>query len=328
MRMSDDEKRRSPQKRLRLFLAALGLFSFSSNLKAIAEGPPFDGRPWNLSTGNLSVAFVQGSPIGAFPKPNFLEAPPAAESLVRLKNMGLVADEDYVAWGAVEREPGKWDWRQHDAVEQALHKAGLKYVVYNWVHFPPVWLRAKAAERTLMKCLEHGEETNYLSIFDPRTIEWYDHFYKNLHEHFGDRVDDIYACILGPYGEGNYPLAVPDWVNMGHCHEGYWCGDEYAIKAFRAAMEKKYGDVAKLNAAWGAHLTSFTEVRPPEEILHKNSNRRSRRSRCRKTSGGGLISLLGIIKRSLTLPSGRCRRFSSITRRRRCASNREAVPAA
>ena len=192
------------------------------------------------------MGFIQGSPIGAFPKPNFFEAPPAGDSLVKLKNQGLVADEDYIAWGAVEREPDKWDWRQHDAMEQALHKAGLKYVVYNWVHFPPVWLRDQPAKRTLMKCLEHGQETNYLSIFDPRTIEWYDHFYKNLHDHFGDRVDDIYACILGPYGEGNYPLAVPDWINMGHCHEGYWCGDEYAIKAFQAAMEKKYGDVAKI----------------------------------------------------------------------------------
>src|SRR5262245_13919116 len=89
--------------------------AFSFNTAAVAQAPPFDGRPWNLSTGNLSVAFVQGSPVGSFPKPDFLEAPPAADSLVRLKNMGLVADEDYIAWCAVEREPGKWDWRQHDA---------------------------------------------------------------------------------------------------------------------------------------------------------------------------------------------------------------------
>ena len=63
---------------------------------------------------------------------------------------------------------------------------------------------------------------------------------KGLHDHFGDKIDDVYACILGPYGEGNYPLMVPDWVNMGHCHEGYWCGDEFAIKAFQAAMRRKY----------------------------------------------------------------------------------------
>ncbi len=267
--MSNDIFQRECRTRISAICVLAVLIAFGSNSVAVAQPPPFDGRPWNLSTGNLSVAFVQGSPVGAFPKPKFLEAPPTADSLVRLKNMGLVANEDYIAWGAVEREPGKWDWRQHDAMEQALHKAGLKYVGYNWVHFPPVWLREQSAKRTLMKCLEHGEETNYLSIFDPRTIEWYDHFYKNVHEHFGDRVDDIYACILGPYGEGNYPLAVPDWINMGHCHEGYWCGDEYAIKAFQAAMEKKYGDITKLNTAWGARLESFNEVRPPHVISQK-----------------------------------------------------------
>src|SRR3954465_731533 len=68
---------------------------------AFAQAGTFDGRPWNLSTGNLSVGFVQGSPIGAFPKPNFLEAPPAADWLVRQKRLGLTAYEDYIAWGAV-----------------------------------------------------------------------------------------------------------------------------------------------------------------------------------------------------------------------------------
>ena len=91
---------------------------------------PFDGREWNLSTGNLSVTFIQASPIGAHPRPNVLEPPPSADSLAAMQRAGLVADEDYIAWGAVEREPGKWDWTQHDAMEQALHKAGLKYVVY------------------------------------------------------------------------------------------------------------------------------------------------------------------------------------------------------
>jgi hypothetical protein len=228
---------------------------------------PFDGRPWNISSGNLSVSFIQASPIGAFPRPDFLEAPPSVDSQRRLKSLGLVANEDYIAWGAVEREPGQWSWKQHDAVEQVMHEAGLKYVVYDWVHFPPVWLRDQQKEnRTLMSCLEHGQEANYLSIFDPRTIEWYDHFYKALHEHFGNRIDDVYACILGPYGEGNYPLMVPNWVNMAHCHEGYWCGDACAIKAFQTAMKQRYARVARLNRAWGSDYRSFEEVRPPKEL--------------------------------------------------------------
>ncbi|HWF17826.1 MAG TPA: family 14 glycosylhydrolase [Verrucomicrobiae bacterium] len=196
-----------------------------------------------------------------------MEAPPSVESQERLRHFGLVANEDYVAWGAVERAPGQWDWQQHDAMEHNLHAAGLKYVVYNWVHFPPAWLKEK---RTLMRCLEHSKETSYLSIFDPQTIEWYDHFYRNLHEHFGDRIDDVYACILGPYGEGNYPLEVTSWVNMGHCHEGYWCGDDFAIRAFQNAMMKKYSRISRLNRAWNTHHKTFDEVRPPAQISNDN----------------------------------------------------------
>src|SRR3954470_16663895 len=88
-----------------------------------AEPPPFDGSPWHVSTGNLSVGFIQASPVGAFPRPDILEPPPSVESQVHLKNLGLIANEDYLAWGAIEREPGQWQWKQHDAIEQALHKA-------------------------------------------------------------------------------------------------------------------------------------------------------------------------------------------------------------
>jgi hypothetical protein len=251
-----------------LLSLALWLGAASDSLLA-QTNHVFEGRPWNVSSGNLSVGYIQASPIGAFPRPDFLEAPPSVESQVRLKHLGLVANEDYIAWGAIEREPGQWQWKQHDAVEHTLHQAGLKYVVYNWAHFPPVWLRDQQKEgRTLMRCLEHGQEANYLSIFDPRTIVWYDHFYHALHEHFGARIDDIYACILGPYGEGNYPLGVPDWVNMGHCHEGYWCGDAFAIKAFQAALKKHYAKVGRLNRAWGSSYRAFEDIQPPRELAN------------------------------------------------------------
>lgn len=239
---------------------------FMTALSTATNAGSFDGGKWNVSTGNLSVTYIQHSPIGHLPQPGYYEEPPSVESLKMLKENGLVAYEDYVAWGAVEQEKGKWNWAQHDKVCANLEKAGLKYVVYNWTHFPPVWLR-ESDDRTLMRCVEHKQNTNYLSIYDPKTIEYYDHFYKELAAHFGDRIDGVYACILGPYGEGNYPLYVPDFIDMGHCHEGYWCEDPYALSAFRDAMRKKYDAISTLNAAWGTDLGSFTAVRPPKEIV-------------------------------------------------------------
>src|SRR3954466_9744271 len=85
---------------------------------------PFDGTPWNLSTGNLSVGYIQASPIGSHPRPDATEPPPPIDQLKKLKADGLVNYEDYIAWGAVEREPGKWDWSQHDRICDAMHAAG------------------------------------------------------------------------------------------------------------------------------------------------------------------------------------------------------------
>jgi hypothetical protein len=247
-------------------IASLGLLLCSLVTAAAQTNAPFDGRPWNISTGNLSVIYIQSCPMGAFPRTNFIEAPPAVDSLKKLKSEGLVGFEDYVGWGAVERSPDQWTWEEHDGMEKALHAAGLKYVVYDWVNFPPLWLRNQPADRTLMRCLEHNQETFYLSVFDPRTVKWYDHFYKNLHDHFGNRIDDVYACIMGPYGEGNYPQLEKSWVNMGHCHFGYWCGDEYAIRAFQAAMKKHYHRIASLNRAWAKSYKTFDDVQPPWEL--------------------------------------------------------------
>src|SRR5947209_4447023 len=83
--------------------------------QSATTAPAFDGRPWNVSTGNASVTFIQHSPVGAFPQPNVTEPPPPPDALKRLRAEGLVAYEDYIAWGAVEREPGRWDFAQHDA---------------------------------------------------------------------------------------------------------------------------------------------------------------------------------------------------------------------
>jgi hypothetical protein len=69
---------------------------------SFAQAPAaFDGRRWDVSSGNLSVSFIQASPIGAFPRPDFLEAPPSVESQAQLRNLGLVANApDAKAWTA------------------------------------------------------------------------------------------------------------------------------------------------------------------------------------------------------------------------------------
>jgi hypothetical protein len=236
------------------------------NAAAGNGGTPEKEDPLRLATGNLSVDAIQHSPIGASPDPNLPAALPSLEDLRKLKQSGLDAYEDYIAWGMVEPEEGRFDFSHHDKVQRLLKEAGLLYIPYIWCHMPPVWLRNNP-RATLMRCNAHGEDCFMLSIFDPRTLDWYRRFYQGLDNHFKDKIRETYACILGPYGEGNYPLPYVNWVvNVGHCHEGYWCGDPYALPSFRKAMKEKYGDIVKLNSAWGVVLKSFEDITFPPEI--------------------------------------------------------------
>lgn len=243
-----------------------------------------------IVTGNLSVYHIQHSPVGAFPDPSFAgdSIPPASE-FERLHKEGLNAYEDYVAWGAVEIEPGKWDWSRHIEMADNQRSGGMEYDPYLWIHNPPAWMRSWTEERrggvttgtrygivpgepdapdryTLMKCLEHGEETYTFSIWDPATLKWFGRFYREMREGMGDRIGRTYVGLVGPYGEGNYPLPMFDWLKIGHCHEGYWCGDKYARREFIRTFRNRYRTLRALNEAWGTDFARWEEVTYPPEI--------------------------------------------------------------
>ena len=238
-------------------------------LAAAAENLP-------IISGNFSVSHIQHSPVGAFPEANWNGEPvPPPENWAGHHAAGLMAYEDYVAWGAVETEPGKWDWSRQIEVATNQRAGGLEYDAYLWLMNPPLWMREGKLpvndpdapdHYTMMRCLEHGEETYTLSIWDPATLKWFGRYYKHMAQALGDKLGRTYIGLPGPYGEGNYPLPIPDWVKIGHNHEGYWCGDSYAHKAFSASFRKQYKSLPALNAAWGTRFLRWSEVEFPPEI--------------------------------------------------------------
>lgn len=247
----------------------LALILTALPIMVVAGNPP-------IISGNFSTFHIQHSPIGAWPDPNWNGEPvPPPDNWAAHKQAGLTAYEDYVAWGAVEIEPGKWDWSRQLEVADNQRAGGLQYDAYLWLMNPPAWMREGKLPTddpdapdhyTLMKCLEHGEETYTLSIWDPATAKWFGRYYKHMAQALGDRLGRTYVALPGPYGEGNYPLPIPDWVNIGHSHEGYWCGDPYARKAFIVSFRKQYETLPALNDAWGTGFAEWDDVDFPPEI--------------------------------------------------------------
>lgn len=261
---------------IRLLLVVLAIIIFAMRVDA-AEVE----KRLPISIGNFSVGWIQHSPVGAFPDPNYNGEPvPPAENWAMHHKNGVNAFEDYVAWGAVEREPGKWDWSRQIEVADKQHAGGLEYDPYLWLMNPPAWMRQGEGaipvtvpgepgapdHCTVMRCLEHDEPTQTLSIWDPATVQWFERYYRECHKAMGDKIGRIYVGLVGPYGEGNYPLPIFDFLKIGHCHEGYWCGDAYARKAFVQSFKKRYRTLTALNSAWGTSFGKWEEVTFPEEI--------------------------------------------------------------
>lgn len=234
---------------------------------------PTPKHPLPIITGNQSVVYIQHSPIGAFPS-SAGEPIPAEAGFHREHLQGVKADEDYEAWGAIEKTPGVWDWKHYDQMVSTQRAAGLEYDSYLWLHCPPVWLREgkfnllDAPDHcTLFRCMEHDLPTNTLSIFDPATVQWFERYYRHQAAHLGDRLGRTYVALVGPYGEGNYPLPfAEDWLNEGHCHQGWWCNDPYAHRTFQSAMKQKYTNLTALNRAWNAQFQRWDALNFPDEL--------------------------------------------------------------
>lgn len=185
----------------------------------------------------------------------------------QMKDASVTAACDYLAWCRIEPEPGKWDWSFYDKSEQTLHSNGLQYNIYAWLHFPPKWF-TQSPDYVPYRCLEHNEVVEQTSIWAPGTLKAYDHFYKALAGHFGNKIDFIRLSMPAEYGEIGCPTGMTDWlVKQKHVHAGLWCGDQFARTDFKRDMKERYGSIGKLNKAWGTEFRSFTDVTYPLQSL-------------------------------------------------------------
>lgn len=211
-------------------------------------------------TGNLSVGnFMEYWGTGK-PGPGDVATP---EYCAQMKSVSVVASCDYLAWCLIEKEPGKWDWSIYDRNEQVLHANGLAYNVFCWLHFPPRWFM-DTPEYVPYRCVEHDEPVQMTSLWAPGTLRIYERFYKQLAEHFGDRIDFVRLAAPAEYGEIGYPSGMTNWlVKQEHVHPGFWCNDPFARQSFRATMKKRYGSISRLNQTWGTSFSSFDAIEFP-----------------------------------------------------------------
>ncbi|WP_335990385.1 beta-galactosidase [Glycomyces sp. MUSA5-2] len=157
-------------------------------------------------------------------------------------------------WGIIEPAPGEYDWSGLDAIVELLHANGIGVNMGTPTSSPPAWLRKAHPEirlvdaegRTLAGGSRHG-----VCPSSPA--------YAEACESIVDKIAERY---------GKHPA-----VKLWHIHNEYgWanveCYCEASAAAFQGWLAEKYGDVDRLNDAWGTAFwglvyRSFDQVEAP-----------------------------------------------------------------
>lgn len=191
-------------------------------------------------------------------------------SVPALKSLGVTSHEGYVRWNLCEVAPGKFDWSVYDKFVDVYKRHGLKWVPFLIIGSPyslPDWYY-KTPEAQGYVCLEHGEESDVQSLWNPHLREHVERFIQAFCEHYGSQnvIESILLGITGNYGEAIYPVTGNDWTadihGPYHTHPGYWCGDKYAVQDFRVWLTRKYGGTDQLRDAWGTAQANIAEAKP------------------------------------------------------------------
>ena len=228
-------------------------------------------RPENFTaTQTLDAEALQSVAVTRGPGMELTYGSDANEADAALfKALSVSSVESYVDWAGVEPVQNQWDWSIWDKQVATLQKAGLKWVPFliaGPAYATPLWFQ-HAADAQVYRCLEHGKESRVQSLFNPALRPQIERFLRAFAERYRDTgvIESVLLGVTGIYGESIYP-AGPEggWTarltGEYHNHHGWWAGDAFAVKAFRATMEKKYGRIKRLNAAWGTPYASFDEV--------------------------------------------------------------------
>jgi len=228
-----------------------------------AEAPPIGPTKIPFYSGNLSVIrfmMNQGTNQGPVPVTDWA----SPEHIEQLKRISCFADCDYQSWAIAEPEKGKWDFSVYESNADLLRAAGLGYIIFAWVHFPPKWF-LESPEFVPYQCAEHGEKLMQLSPWAPNVWQVYRDFYAAQYRAMGSKIDWIRIATPSDYGEIGYPAAMTSWlVPQKHAHQGYWCGDPYARADFRDQMKLRFKTLAALNQRWGTTFASWDDVTYPE----------------------------------------------------------------
>jgi beta-galactosidase len=159
------------------------------------------------------------------------------------------------AWSAYEPARGRWEWEWLDEVIAVLGAAGLQVVLGTPTATPPVWLMAEHPEILSVGADGHRRAYGSRRHTCPTSAA------------YREEAQRVVGALVQRYGHNPHVAAWQvDNEPGNHDSARCWCDECHAV--FSAWLASRYGDIATLNAAWGATFwsmdyPSFDAVRLP-----------------------------------------------------------------
>jgi beta-amylase len=208
------------------------------------------------------------------------------QQLRTAKAMGVDAVSSDVWWGGVESKGDQqFDWSFYDRLSDAIINAGLKWVPILSFHACggnvgdqcdialPKWVWTKFGDLPQDDLQYRSEQGNLckevVSLWaDDHIMNQYHELMEAFENHFASKAQHILEINIssGPAGELRYPSYNQHDQGTGFPNRGaLQCYGRLAKEDFRRWVMKKYGNLDKVNAAWGTQLTDPTQIDMPSD---------------------------------------------------------------
>jgi len=166
------------------------------------------------------------------------------------------------SWSWWEPRPGEFDFAASDRFVAAVGAAGLELILCTPTATPPPWL------------VEHYPEMLMLDQFGRRHLGAR-HYGCHHHAGYLALVERIVVRLTERYRDVPHLVGwqIDNEPNIGECNAGnLYDYHPLAIRAWRAWLARRYGDLGALNAAWQADFWSraagaWDDLDPPRPKL-------------------------------------------------------------
>ncbi len=178
--------------------------------------------------------------------------------LKKIKAAGFNTVRCWIDWASAEPKEGQYHFETLDVLSDLAAEEGLRLVVQVYMDSAPDWLGRKFPDSHFISISGEAMPSNAAPGFcfdHPGVHEATLRFFTTLAAHMKTR-----PAFLG-WDLWSEPHVI-NWAEATYMRSPEFCFCPYSVARFRTWLQKKYGTLDALNAAWYRRFESWNEVEP------------------------------------------------------------------